>query len=260
MPRTIVDLPARRPPTAADPIAVAIRKPPRDSVIPYHAHAWGQLAFPVSGALCLDVPGSRWLVPPYRAVWVPPGIPHEVLLLGKVEMHTVHVAAELAPLPPAQCTVIEIGPLARELISALAASPPPSGEHLRQIQALLLTELAHARTLDLRLPQPADRRLRALCEALMDDPADTAPLEEWAQRVGASARTLARLFQAEMGMSFGLWRQQVRLNRATVLAAQGRPYAEIAAELGYASPSAFSAMFRRAYGMSPRRFFGGQPA
>lgn len=259
MPRTLVDLPARRPPTAAEPIVVSVRRLPRDALIPYHSHPWGQLAYAISGAVCLDVPGSRWLVPPYRAVWVPPDVDHEMTLLGPVELRTVHVAPACAPLPAAHCTVIEIAPLTRELIESLAVVPPPCGARRRQIEALLLTELGHARSLDLRLPQPSDRRLRALCEALMEDPADNAPLAEWARRVGASERTLARLFRTEMGMSFGLWRQQVRLTRATVLVAQGRPYAEIAAELGYASPSAFSAMFRRAFGLSPRRFFGERP-
>lgn len=259
MPRHIVELPPRPAPTADDPITVVVRKAAPDSIIPSHSHAWGQLAYPVSGAVCVDVPGSRWLVPPFRAVWVPPGVDHELLLMGKVTLQVVHVAAGQAGLPTDRCVVMEISPLLRELIDALLPPRLPQAERRRQIQALLLTELGHAPTLDLRLPQPADRRLRALCDALMADPGDNAPLTEWARRVGASGRTLSRLFQEELGMSFGLWRQQVRLTQATVLVAKGRPYAEIAAELGYASPSAFSAMFRRAFGCSPRQFYAARP-
>lgn len=259
MPRRIYELPPRTAPTAADPISVVKRTPPADSLIPAHRHPWGQIGYPVSGAMCVDVPGSRWLVPPYRAVWIPPGVEHEIRLPGHVEMLALHVAAGLAPLPAERCVVFEIAPLLRELIGSLLAEPPPLGERRNQIQTLLLTELAHARPLDLHLPQPADRRLRALCDALIADPADNAPLEQWAERVGASSRTLARLFRSELGMSFGLWRQQVRLAHATVLVAEGRPFADIAAELGYASASAFSAMFRRAFGMSPRQFFAARP-
>lgn len=254
MPRPIFELPPRPQPTTQDPISVLVREPPPDSIIPWHSHPWGQLAYPVSGAVCMDVPGSRWLVPPFRALWVPPGVEHQQSMLGHVRLRVVHVAEGCAALPESHCAVLEITPLLRELIEALLPRPPQN-ERRTQIQALLLTELSQARTLNLRLPQPSDRRLAALCEALMADPADNAPLTEWARRVGASGRTLARLFQSEMGMSFGLWRQQVRLTHATVLVAQGRPYAEIAAELGYASPSAFSAMFRRAFGCSPRAFY-----
>jgi AraC-like DNA-binding protein len=73
--------------------------------------------------------------------------------------------------------------------------------------------------------------------------------------IGASERTVARLFRDELGTSFGQWRQQVLLARALTLAARKRPMSEIAAELGYASPSAFSAMVRRTLGAPPSRFF-----
>jgi AraC-like DNA-binding protein len=65
---------------------------------------------------------------------------------------------------------------------------------------------------------------------------------------------VARLFRSELGTSFGQWRQQALLARAVTLAARGRPMGHIAAELGSASPSAFSAMVRRAVGAPPRRF------
>jgi len=95
----------------------------------------------------------------------------------------------------------------------------------------------------------------ALCQALLDDPAADLSLEGWAARVGASERTLARLFQKELAMPFGAWRQQLRLSRAAALVAQGHSLGAVAAELGYASPSAFSAMFKRAFGQPPSQFF-----
>jgi AraC-like DNA-binding protein len=118
--------------------------------------------------------------------------------------------------------------------------------------------MGRAATLSLRLPLPRDRRLRSLCDALLEDPASSLTVEDWALRVGASPRTLARLFRGELGMSFGQWRQQMRLAQAAALVAQGRPLAAVAGELGYASPSAFSAMFKRAFGVSPSRFFHGR--
>jgi AraC-like DNA-binding protein len=90
---------------------------------------------------------------------------------------------------------------------------------------------------------------------MLDDPARHAGIDAWARDAGASARTVARLFRSELGMSFGQWRQQALLTRAVTLAARGQPMSHIAAELGYASPSAFSAMVRRAVGAPPSRFF-----
>ncbi|HSN34487.1 MAG TPA: AraC family transcriptional regulator, partial [Ideonella sp.] len=136
--------------------------------------------------------------------------------------------------------------------------PPPPAEVLsreRRLAALVQDELRRARALPLGVALPADKRLRALCEALLDDPARHADLDGWARAAGASARTVARLFRSELGTSFGQWRQQALLARAVTLAARGRPMSHIAAELGYASPSAFSAMVRRTLGAPPSRFF-----
>ena len=101
----------------------------------------------------------------------------------------------------------------------------------QQMIALLLSEIGRAPPLSLGLPLPRDRRLQALCGALFDDPADNRPLADWAARVGASERTLARLFADELKISFGAWRQQLRLARALDLIGRGRPSGEVAAEL-----------------------------
>jgi AraC-like DNA-binding protein len=93
---------------------------------------------------------------------------------------------------------------------------------------------------------------------VLDDPTRHATLDGWARDSGASPRTIARLFRSELGTSFGPWRQQVLLARALSLAARRQPMARIASELGYASPSAFTAMVRRSVGMPPSRFFAAQ--
>lgn len=243
----------RRAPTPAEPLTVNLRRPPPDVAIPPHSHAWAQLAFPLRGGLRIAAAGMAWVVPSFRAVWIPPHIEHAVFMLGQVELRTVYVAPEAAPLPLEACAVIEVSDLMRALIEAL---PGARGDAARRdlMIRLLLEEMRRAPPLSLGLPLPSDRRLQALCEALMADPASPLGLAEWAERVGASERTLARLFQGELKMSFGAWRQQLRLARALDLIGRGRPLGQVAAELGYASPAAFSAMFRRALGVPPSRF------
>jgi AraC-like DNA-binding protein len=56
-------------------------------------------------------------------------------------------------------------------------------------------------------------------------------------------------------MSFGQWRQQVRLAHAAPLIARWMPLARVAEELGYTSQSAFSQMFKKTFGCSPSAFF-----
>ena len=108
------------------------------------------------------------------------------------------------------------------------------------------SELAAARVVPFQIPWPRDRRLQAICAAILDQPGLSRSIEDWGDEVGASARTLIRLFQSELGLNYRQWVQQLRLADAVCRLALGEPVARVAASLGYRSASAFSAMFRRA--------------
>jgi AraC-like DNA-binding protein len=79
-------------------------------------------------------------------------------------------------------------------------------------------------------------------------------LEDWAQQVGASSRTLARLFNQELAMSFNAWRQQLRLLETLPRLLAGDSVQSVAQSLGYGSARAFSAMFSRLLGKNPREY------
>lgn len=259
MPTHPIDPLPRIAPTPRHPVTVNVRTLPINGHVATHAHEWAQLACTLRGAMRLRAGPTTWIVPPTRAVWIPPRVEHEVNLIGEVELRTVYVDASAAPRGLSTCDVIDVSSLMRELVEALAAVDRRANAlRYELLSRLLLEEIRTAPTLSLDLRLPNDRRLRALCEALLDDPGDSSGLEEWAPRVGASARTLARLFQQELGMSFGQWRQRVRLAHAAALVSVGQPLSTVAASLGYESASAFSAMFKRALGRSPREFFGGE--
>jgi AraC-like DNA-binding protein len=127
----------------------------------------------------------------------------------------------------------------------------PEGRLIR----LILDEIRVLPILPLHLPVPSEPRLAKICRALLDHPEDRREIEVWGRIVGASGRTLARLFQREIGMSFGAWRQQARLIEALARLGTGEPVTTVALDLGYESPSAFTAMFRRSLGVTPSRYF-----
>lgn len=224
-----------------------------------HAHERAQLVYAVSGVMRVTTRDGTWVVPTHRAVWVPPGEPHAIRMSGAVAMRTLYIAKDATTALPTRCGVIEVAPLLRELILAATDHPPnqpdPTGR-AALIAALVLVELKSVPVVPLHAPLPRDPRLLQICRALIDDPARDEVLEVWAESVGASARTLARLFRTETGMSFGAWRQQVRLIEALARLADGQSVTLVAQDLGYASPSAFTAMFRRALGQTPSRYFG----
>jgi AraC-like DNA-binding protein len=240
------------------PVAAMAKDFPGGFVIAPHSHPRAQLIYAADGVMRVTSPLGAWVVPPLRAAWIPAGIELEVRMGGPVAMRTLYIDPRAAPSALAGCTVIEVTPLLRALILRAVEEPIEYDEDgtAGLVMALILEELARATTVPLRIPLPSDARLAALCRALLDDPAEAQTLDDWADKVGASARTLARLFQRETGMGFTQWRQQVRLAEAVGRLADGNPVARVAESLGYSSASAFTAMFRRTLGATPRQYLG----
>ncbi len=256
----VVEIPLEFAPTRAHPIRVRARPVPSSLQLPRHSHAWAQLAYASRGVLRVAVDSSTWMVPPSRAIWIPPYVTHEVAIVEDAYLRTVYIDESVVPEGLDACRVVEVSGLLKELIVALDAQGIDAARE-QLLTALALDELRGAEPLPLAVPMPREKRLRALCEDVLAHPGRNEPLEYWAARAGASSRTIARLFSAELGASFTQWRQQALLARAIPLLNQGRPLAQIAHTLGYRSQSAFSAMFRRAFGDSPRAFMArGTPA
>ena len=248
-------------------------------VIP-HQHNWAQISISFNGAMHLTSPHGTLIAPQSHAVWIPAGPVHSLSMVKDADLVSVYLlqdASRPGPwLPQAQpeqarteqeckpwqrCRVLEISPLLHQLIAAIPKQPddqPPLDcaalVRERHISALILDELRRAREVNLGVNMPTDKRLLALCQAVVDDPTAHASLEQWAANTGASPRTVARLFQQQLGCTFSSWRSQVVLDHAVSLDAGNMPVQQIAAELGYGH-SAFSAMVRRTVGMPPAQFF-----
>jgi AraC-like DNA-binding protein len=230
--------------------------------IPVHHHAKAQLVFASCGVMTVTTADGSWVVPPQRAVWVPGGTDHRIAMSGAVSMRTLYFSRDVSARLPARCCVMGVSPLLRELVLRAVDFEPlydEAGREGRMVD-VLLDELAAMQVAPLHLPLPADPRLRGVVDGLQADPADGRGLDAWARTVGASARTLARLFDRETGMSFGAWRQQLRLSKSLELLAQGHSVTNVALSLGYESPSAFISMFRRHLGATPGRYFSAAAA
>jgi AraC-like DNA-binding protein len=221
-----------------------------------HSHPRAQLIYAIDGVMRVTTPQDVWTLPPLRALWVPPRVDHEIEMMSNVSMRTLYLDEQaIARLWP-DCCVIEVSGLLRELILVLVEQPVEYALEGRpaQIAALILSELALARAIPMGIPWPQDRRLLQVCGAILRQPGMNRTVEEWGAEVGASGRTLIRLFQAELGMNYRQWVQRVRLADAVRRLSLGQPVARIAADLGYRSPSAFTAMFRRTLGALPTQY------
>lgn len=241
-------------PTPERPLRCTPREHKAHTEVRLHQHPWAQMVFSSSGVARVSTLDAAYVVPPWRAVWIPPAMQHAATVLENAQLHSLFL------LPTRnrdwrKCRVIEVEPLLRELILALSKADEETGgtARYRSLCSLILTEIRRAPALPLGIALPEERRLRRFCESFLNDPALDRPLTSLAHEAGASVSTIHRLFRQQIGSSFTDWRQQVLLARALTLAAKGMPMGRIADELGYASASAFSAMVMRVLGIPPSK-------
>ncbi|MFW1677971.1 AraC family transcriptional regulator [Pontibacter sp. JAM-7] len=223
----------------------------------FHSHPRGQLAYAASGVIKVFTDSGSWVVPPSQAVWIPGGIRHSVNPEVTSEIRHLFIDPSCLARFPKECSVVEVSPLLRELISRVSdfgeqydAESPAS-----RICAVILDELQALKPSLLHLPAATDRRVRRIMQGMIAQPSAENGLTFWAAKVGASERTLSRLFIKETGMTFQQWRKQLLLHEAINRLGKGEPVTHVALELGYRSSSAFVAMFRKALGISPGQYF-----
>jgi AraC-like DNA-binding protein len=229
---------------------------PRGHVIGLHAHDYCQLVFARRGAMRVVAQGGVWVVPPGRALWMPAREPHEVHCRTDVAMRTVYISDQVALPFVKSFAVLGISTLMRELIVRLVEGPV--GEDTQpHLLSLLIAELWTGPVMPLNLQEPSDPRLSRVTARLIQDPADRRDLDAWAGEAGMARRSFARRFSQETGLSFGAWRRRLRLLGAIEKLAAGEPVTSVALEAGYDSTSAFIHAFRREFGVTPGRYFGG---
>jgi AraC-like DNA-binding protein/quercetin dioxygenase-like cupin family protein len=246
------------PPGADEPrrVVAYVAELRRGGGLPPHSHKRAQLLAVASGSIAVTANGSTFVAPSERAVWVPPNTVHETRHLASTYLQTLYVAADAVHDLPAQTTVVQISPLMQELISAIIARPrnyDEEGSDGRLI-AVLLDQVAASPALPLSVPIPKSEGLLALAYRILDVPADLPNLGEIARSLKISPRTLERQFKSETGLSLRSFRRQAKLLRALELLSSKMPVSKVSDILGFGEPSAFIAMFKMTFGVSPGRY------
>jgi AraC-like DNA-binding protein/mannose-6-phosphate isomerase-like protein (cupin superfamily) len=223
----------------------------------WHSHPRGQLLYAIEGVMIVQSAEGTWIVPPNRALWLAAGLKHDVKMSGEVKIRTVFIDAMTVQHMPEKSSVIEVSPLLRELIVAAVSVSLDYREGSRddRLMGLLADEVRVSDVLPLHLPVPSDGRVKLICEAIAGRPSDNSTAGEWAERLNVTAKTVHRLFVKETGMTFAQWREQARLLFALRRLATGEKVIDVAFDCGYASQSAFTAMFRRHFGKPPSEFY-----
>jgi len=221
---------------------------------PIHQHPQGQLIWARRGVAKIVTPRHIWLLAPGRAIWIPGRIQHGLQAIDNVVTQNIYFHPAFTQQHSTQCHGLHVTKLLNALLDAGLESTLPA-ERTGMIYGLLSNEFCRLAPAALcHITLPADRRLRQMCDILFRELNHGETLTWWGKKVGASERTLARLFREETQLSFSEWKQQLRLMEAVCNLARGCAVTKLAGEMGYASSSAFIAMFRKKLGVSPQRY------
>lgn len=235
---------------------------PGGYIVPPHRHRRTQFLCVFAGVVLVATDRGRWMIPPGHALLIPRGLEHSVEMYSDVSMRSVYIYSPEGRAASLEPTVLEVTDLARQLIAATVRKDAMEEDRGREelVMALLLDEIGRLPERRLGLPFPVSGRLAGLCRDFVEQPSPTVKIDDWARRLHMSRRTFTRFFRQEMGVSFVTWRQQACLFACLPRLAAGEPVTQVALDAGYESVPAFTTMFKRMLGASPRAYLTSRKA
>lgn len=219
-----------------------------------HQHKKGQLLFASQGCMSFALENSICILPPTKAVWIPPSIPHRAMMTNVVAYRSLYFDCKAFKCPN-NIEVIEVNALLKALIDKMSLWPWDKAEaEMANTTTLFWEEFYAAKHHSFQLPLPSNRRFRHFRELVMQESFLAPDLTSVADAIGASTKTVTRLFKAETGMTYQEWRQQWRLLKAIELLSREMQVNDVSHWLGFSSDSAFIAFFKKQTGQTPLSF------
>lgn len=217
-----------------------------------HSHVLHELVWVRGGTMTVRLPDRVVTVPEGQGLWIPAGMVHSGRTTARTALCDALFDPQRSSVDFAEVMAIEVTPLLASLLTYLERTDITEAARLRA-EAVVFDALVPS-SQQLALQVPRVDRVAEIVSALLENPTDDRTLAEWAEVVGVSERTVARIFRAHTGLSFVQWRQVLRVHHALSLMTAGLAVHEVSDRLGYAQPSTFIASFKRVMGTTPGAF------
>lgn len=231
-----------------------------------HSHIKGQFLYAEGGVVYLKTAQKSYFLPARHYIWIPSGVRHSIL------PSSPHVIMRNLYFPQFETdsefydsiNIYPVNDLMNELImftNRWNGNIHPSDEvkySIAKAFKLLLPELSKSE-LPLALPFPKDEKLKNIVKYLEDHISQNISFKNIASTFEISERTLARLFQKELNMSFIQYYTILRMLIALrLLLDEKLSVHEVAHRVGYSSLPTFSNTFNKIIGVRPSDYVKNQ--
>ncbi|MDC5805797.1 helix-turn-helix transcriptional regulator [Vibrio europaeus] len=233
-------------------IGIAARIGKHDSGM--HIHSKAQLLYAPEGCISIQLDDKKSVLPPTRAAWIPAGVRHCATMNNVVEYRSLYFEETIVA-SFNEVKIISVNSLLKALIERMSfwQWDKPKREMHATLQ-LFLEELQSASEYQLTLPFPNDPRLNHWLDSLQQPDSNVPNLNNLAKQIGASSKTISRIFSNQAGMPYQSWRQQWRLLKSIELLSQGKQVNDVAYQLDFSSDSAFITFFKQQTGTTPLQY------
>ena len=173
----------------------------------WHSHEVHQIEYAIGGVVEVETASAHYLLPPQQAAWIPAGLEHQATM--NPDVRTVAVMFDRAADPRRRRPRpnpggVAVDPGDDDLRAAMADRPGRSGDAVsdaffRTLADLVTEALDHEAPLSL---PTSEHPIVAAAMAYTKEHLDTVTADEVSRAVSVSERTLRRLFQDTLGLSW----------------------------------------------------------
>lgn len=233
-----------------------------ERILTTHSHRKGQLTYVQGGIAYVHIKNVSYIIPARHYVWVPAGLEHylEVRHQGTVIRNLYfHNSDEDKEPFYSELGIYPVNNLLFEMIifterwKGIIEPQNPAYQFLSTLKNLL--PALSTKAFPIALPTTNNERLKPIILYLAKNFFKPINLEEISERFGMGERTLSRLFQSSMSISFLQYLKLLRMVKAIEMILQSdKSTSEIAFATGYNSLAAFSKAFYQLTNRRPTDF------
>jgi AraC-like DNA-binding protein len=225
----------------------------------WHFHDVHEIEYACRGMVEVKTEAGHYLLPPHQAAWIPAGLHHKTTLNAGVQTLAVLFEPRLVPMAGDRVRIIAVSALLREMMLYSVRWPISRTESGVEADSFFQTlGYVVAEALDdempLNLPVPTDPVITAATDYTHAH-LDRVTVSDVTRAVGVSERTLRRIFNTHLGMSWRSYLLRARVLRSMAMLAQSdRSILEVSIAVGFDDVGAFARSFARHCGETPSAY------